>query len=300
MKRGKLFYRYEIIGVNDFNLIQRLSAQKIAVFDVEFCQNRINLSIDSCDCKKLFAISRNMCYNIRKIKYYGKLSPIKFLQKKIGLVLCFAVFLFCMVTFDGYVSKIEYTADGKYLAPIIDEVLKNNGVRENSLLAVDLKSLERAIYLADEKIAFVSIVKKGRVLTIETYLATQKTQPIDVKKQRIVSTISGEVVGINVLGGTAVVKVGDRVEKGSVLIDGYYDDNGVIVTTYALGEVEIKAEFNFDYKSFTCGEKYKNRAIFLAKQNLGIEEIVGEKVEQKKIGEQTVYSVTLYYLVVVG
>jgi hypothetical protein len=146
----------------------------------------------------------------------------------------------------------------------------------------------------------VSIEKRGRKLIVETRLTSQKTEPIDVKRQAILSTVSGEVVAINLLGGTAKVKVGDKVQKGSLLIDGYYEFGDEIIKTYALGEVLIKAEFKFDYKSFTTGEKYKNRAVLLAKQSLGVEEIVGEKVEQKAENGQNVYSVTLYYLVVVG
>ena len=197
-------------------------------------------------------------------------------------------------------THASISADGKYIAPTIDAVLKENGVKENSFLKINLKSLENAVYTANEKISFVSIEKRGRKLIVETRLTSQKTEPIDVKKQAVLSTVSGEVVAINLLGGTAKVKVGDKVQKGSLLIDGYYDFGDKIIKTYALGEVLIKAEFKFDYKSFTTGEKYKNRAVFLAKQSLGLEEIVGEKVEQKKENGRIIYSVTLYYLVVVG
>ncbi|MBQ7373224.1 MAG: sporulation protein YqfD [Clostridia bacterium] len=300
MKRGKLFFRYEILGAEGFNLIERLYAQKIAVFDVEFHENKIIISIDASDSKKLFAISRNMCYNIRRIKYYGKVSPVKFLQKKIGIVLCFALTLFLLVAFDGFVTKIEYLSDAKTLAPIIDGVLKTNGVKENSFLTADLKSLEKAVYLSSDKISFVSIEKKGRILSVEARLGVQKTEPIDLKKEKIISTVSGEVTAINSYSGTAKVKVGDKVKKGDILIDGYYDWNDQIIKTYALGEVEIKAEFKFDYKSFASGEKYKNRAVFLAKQSLKSQEIVQTKVEQKKENGKIIYSVTLYYLVVVG
>lgn len=300
MKRGKLFYRYEIVGAQGFSLIQRLSAQKVPVLNVEFHREKIILSIDCCDSKKLFAISRNMCYNIRRIKYYGKVSPVKFLQKRIGIALCFAVFLCVCLVFDGFISKIEYTADGQYFANQIEEVLKTNGVKENSFLTADLKSLEKAIYSKNQDISFVSIEKKGRILTVEARKAIQKTQPIDVKKGSIVSTVSGEVVAVNVYSGTAVVKVGDKVKKGSLLIDGYYEWNEQKVKTYALGEVEIKAQFNFDYKSFASGEKYKNRAILLAKESLKSEQIVKTEVAQNKKDGQIIYSVTLYYLVVVG
>lgn len=300
MKRGKLFYRYEITGDESFYLIERLHAKKIAVFDVEFCKNKIILSIDSQDCKKLFAISRNMCYNIRKIKYYGKVSLLEFLRNKIGIALCFALFLLGLVFFDGYISKIEYLADGKYLAPRIEEILQENGVKENTFLIAELKTLENDVYLADERVAFVSIEKKGRILFVDVRLSTQKAQPIDVKKEKIISTVSGEVVAINVFSGTSAVKVGDKAQKGSLLIDGYYDDNGEKIKTYALGEVLIKAEYKFDYKSFATGEKYKNRAVLLAKESLNSDEVVDVKVEQKNLDGRIVYSVTLYYLVVVG
>ena len=92
MKRGRLFERYRVDGAVGFGLIDRLKSQKIGVYDLVFGQNATTFSIDSRDSKKFFAISSNMCYNITRIKYYGKVSPVKFLAQKIGLVLAFSLF----------------------------------------------------------------------------------------------------------------------------------------------------------------------------------------------------------------
>ena len=76
MKRGRLFFKCRIDGASGFYLIDRLHAQGVPIFDLERAENYLILSIDCCDSKKLFAISRNMCYNI---------SVMNRLRKKSGL-----------------------------------------------------------------------------------------------------------------------------------------------------------------------------------------------------------------------
>ena len=62
--------------------------------------------------------------------------------------------------------------------------------------------------------------------------------------------------------------------------------------------MEIICEYSCNYKSFAKGEKYKNRAIAVAKQNLGEEDVVSVKVQEKTNGKEIVYEVTVYYLVI--
>ena len=79
MKKGKLFATYQIIGADSFFLVKNLQEKGVSVYDITFLPQKIILSIDFAESEKLFAISRNMCYNIRVLKYYGKSFPLKFL-----------------------------------------------------------------------------------------------------------------------------------------------------------------------------------------------------------------------------
>lgn len=300
MKRGRLFLTYQILGVDGFSLIERLHSAKIPIYRLSGEKGKTIFSIDYCDRKKLFAISNNMCYNITKVKYYGKVSPFKKIAENLGFALSFVCFLVLCFLFDGYVGKITYLGDGEYLRPQIEKVLESEGVKENSFFKADEKLLSKKIIASNEKISFVSVKKTGRILYIEVYKAEESAKPIDVKKEKIISTVSGAVKSINLLSGTAKVSVGDVISVGDILIDGTYEKDGKVLTTYALGEVEIITKTIYDYKSFAKGEKYKNRAVAVAMLSLGDVEIEKSEVKEKTVGNEFFYEVTLYYGVTVG
>ena len=300
MKRGRLFERYRVDGAVGFGLIDRLKSQKIGVYDLVFGQNATTFSTDSRDSKKFFAISSNMCYNITRIKYYGKVSPVKFLAQKIGLVLAFSLFFGLAIFFDGYITKISYLGDGEQLRPVIVKVLNENEIKEKGFLKANLKDLSGKILSCSDEISFVSCKKRGRELIIEAYKKTFEAKPIETKKKEILSTAQGTVKRINCLSGTVLVEVGQKVQKGEALIGGFYLVDEEKRESYALGEVEIIAEFNYTYEAFSSGDKYKNRAIALAKEELGQENILEIQVKEKKVKEKIVYTVKVFYTLIVS
>jgi hypothetical protein len=81
--------------VDSFSLIEKLHKMGVYVYDITSFEQKTILSIDFLDRKKLFAISRNMCYNISILKYYGKVSLLKKAFSRLGLIICFCLFLVC-------------------------------------------------------------------------------------------------------------------------------------------------------------------------------------------------------------
>lgn len=300
MKRGRLFIKCQILGVDSFSLIEKLHKMGVYAYDITFFEQKTILSIDFLDRKKLFAISRNMCYNIRILKYYGKVSLLKKAFSRLGLVACFLIFLVLAMAFDGWISKISYEGDGEYFAPQISLILEEEGIKEGALLKADLDKTESCLLRSVEGISYVSLKKSGRILTVEAYRAEQKTEVIDYQKAQIISPISGKVCAVNVLSGTPCVSVGDEVKKGDVLIDGYFSDGEKTIETYALGEVEIEVEYAFVYQSFTSGERYKNRALLLARESLGEQNITKSQIKEQMKDGKIFYTVTLYYVVTVS
>ena len=215
-------------------------------------------------------------------------------------MICFCLFLAFAITFDDYVSKICYEGDGEYFAPQIARVLQEEGVEENRILKVDLRELENKLLLSVDNASFISLKKSGRILTIEAYRLEQKVEGIDLKKQKIVSTVNGKIRAINLLSGTALLSVGDEVKQGDTIIDGYYQKGEEKFQTYALGEVEIEVEYVFTYQSFASGERYKNRACVLASESLGDKDVIKQEVKEDSSSGKTIYTVTLYYIVTVS
>ena len=299
MKREKLFVKFQVLGENSFSLIENLHKKGICVYDITFLKEKTIISIDFVDCKKFFAISRNMCYNIRILKYYGSVSLFKNALSRLGIILCFCVFLFLAISFDGYVAKISYVGDGEYLAPQISRFLQKEGIEEKTFLTTDLHQVENRLLLEVDGVSFVSLKQEGRILVVEAYRSAPKMEEMELKKTKIISSVEGKVTAINLLSGTAQVSVGDHVKVGDALINGYFLKGEEKIETYALGEVEIEVEYTFIYHSFASGERYENRACALARESLSDEIVTNQIVKEETINGKTIYTVTIYYLVTV-
>ena len=300
MKRGSLFIKCQILGVDSFSFIEKLHKIGVFAYDITFFEGKTVFSIDFTDRKKLFAISRNMCYNIRILKYYGRVSLVKKAFSRLGLIICFLIFFVLANVFDGWVSQISYVGDGEYFEPQISAILQKEGIKTNSFLSVDLRKTESVLLQSVDGISYASLKKSGRILTVEVYKAEQKVEEIDYKKPQIAAPVGGKIRAINLLSGTACVSVGDEVLKGDVLIDGYFLKGEEKLKTYALGEVEIEVEFVYVYQSFASGEKYKNRGLLLAEMELGEQDVISREIKEQTKNGKTVYTVTLVYVVTVS
>ena len=68
MKRGKLFVKIKATGDGAERIAVAAMERKIFAKNVKYVKNGCFLTIDAVDEQKFFAISRNMCYNVEKVR----------------------------------------------------------------------------------------------------------------------------------------------------------------------------------------------------------------------------------------
>ncbi len=299
MKRGKLYAEY-FVGGDAKPLVRALQSKNIPFYDCKIQKDGVILSIDVKDGKKFFAISRNMCYNVKRIRYKGIFSPIFYAAEKIGLIIGFAVFTALAFFFDGIVSEIDYLGDGAGLKREIDAALAAENVKTGAFFTADAGDLAKKIYSSSEKFAFVTVRKSGRRLIVEAYRKKEAAKPLNTLKDEVVSDESGTVVYINCMSGTPRVSVGDKVVKGDVLVDGNYEKDGKAHKTYALAEIELECEYRYLYESAGEGEYYEARAKAAAIVSLGKENVLSATAEKTEEDGKTVYNVTVTYSVIIS
>ena len=293
--------RYKVTGEKIKYLLEWLHGKNIGVKNVIFIENGVILTIDNKHRKKLFAISSNMCYNIEKIGYTGKFAPLKVLLERIGIVIGAAAFIFLVYFSDGYVSEITYVGDAPTLRREIDGVLGGEGICVGSRISKEeCLRLSEKIMSSSDKFSYVSAVKKGRRLVLEAYMAKGEVNPLDVKRDKIISDVSGKVIKIIAFSGTARVSVGDEVKEGTVLIDASYEFGDKTGETYALGEVEILCVYEFIYTAVGDDEAVQRRAETIAKTNLEDKEIFSVKSEITFGGGEKICKVEIEYKEIIG
>ncbi len=296
-RKGLLYDVYETEKkIDERAFFETFGRKNVALYDVKFSPKRTTFTADSSNRSKIFAISENMCYNVSIIGYKGKFAIFARLLKRVGLIACFTVFCALAAISDGYISTIKYTGEGKYYKVELEKALFSEGLTVNSKFPKDFNATAAKIAAHSDKFSFVSIKKSGKTLEVEAYGVIGKTVPLAGEKRQIFSTADGVIRRICRYEGTSVVKVGDKVKKDDLLIDGYYEKNGEKLPCLAFGDVEIAVSENFVYKTTGEGKRFADRATLVAKEKFSDYYII--ETHTKLIARNT-YSVTVVYAVTV-
>ena len=298
LKNRLLYSHYLITGLNLDRLINTLKKEGIVLYDAKkLDRKRLKLTISSSDDKKFFAKLRNMCYNVKKLKNTGILAPFLYLYKNVGVFIGLVVFIASTICFNNVLIDIDFTGTGSLYKNQVSFYLEERGIKRFTPFSkIGLQELESDL-LTNFDFSFVSAKKQGNRLIINSVLSTEPKNTIDTSKKRLISSVDGVVVNVNVYRGTAVVNVGDAVKKGDLLVDGYKIKKEEIIETYALACVTIKCEYNSVFESNL--DEQEERAMLFAEQELGDKEIVNRVVNKIKQGDKFAYHVKLEYLTIV-
>ncbi len=267
----------------------------VPLYDVKYSKKSVSFTSPVTNRRKIFAISDNMCYNIRETGYKGKFALAARAAKKSGLIIAFALICAFAAINDNRIGKIEFTGDGSLLKKEAEIVLNAENVRAGEFFPDDMNELSRKITLSSEKFEFVSVSKRGRTLSVEARAAAGKTLPLNERKKQIISPCDGVVRRISRYSGTSLVSVGDTVKKGDLLIDGYFEKNGERYETESLGDVEIAVTEKYDYKTSGEGEKFRDRAKAVAREKYEGKDVISISAE---LTAPCVYTVTMTYAVI--
>lgn len=243
--------KYHIQGLNIERLLNKLAKEGIDVFSVHRPkQNVLRFSVRLSDDQKVFAILKGMCYNIKTRKIGGYGYPLYFLLKRPGIVLGAAIFLFAALFADNTIFRFQVTGSGAVYGQEIIALLNDSGIEEGKRFSsVDFDSAENLILRNFERLSFVTVRKHGNTLLVDAAMSGDKPPVVDTAPKDVVSDVSGTLSRAVVLRGTLLVKPGDEVREGDVLVGGYYyaeaAQDGEQIPTYVLCDLWIDTQKTF-------------------------------------------------------
>ena len=321
---GFALSKYSVEGLNQDRLINLLQAKKIALFNLnKISATLMSFCISVKQDKKFFAILEDLCYNknikvkksglfgskssdgviktkaecgytVKKIGIAGKGKWLRFLRVNFGLVVGAFVFIAVCVYNSNVIRKIEFRGSGSILEKEIYCYLQDSGVAINGRFSnVDLARLSDGVLASHPLLSFAECYKRGNSLIVEVALAKDKVNVLDGNVTALYSDVDGVVQELKVYRGTALVNVGDRVQYGTLLVDGYSTVKEQVIKTNVIAGVVIRAEKNYQY--YFDRDDQDQLAEWKAK--LEFEgETVEEIIKKEKSGEGYIYSVTLVNL----
>lgn len=260
-----VYVRYKVEGVNPNLLINKLSKNGVFVYKVKRVSPKIMLlTIPSKDTEKFFAITGELCYNVKKIKLGGRFFPVIKFFSSVGIVAGIVFFLLFSVFSSDLIFKITYQGDGAEYYSAVNKYLNQSGIKKYSRFSqIDLNALSSSLVLNVPDISFAECTRRGGELKI--YLVSSKLGPPLVESDTpLVSTVNGIIVDLKVYRGKPLKSIGDTVKVGDVLVDRSIDLQGNELSG-VLAFVKISVEEKFEY--FSLQDNKEEVAIVLAKES---------------------------------
>lgn len=286
--RGKglnLYYVYEISGLNLDNLVNTLKSRGVTLFGVRKKSAKLlRVSVNYADDKKFFAITEELCYNIKKVGEKGGLRFFHRLFADVGLLIGAVIFAFSLIAADDFIFKIEFMGSGSVYEREITEFLRAENVVPFSRFSnTDLPALSDMIAAYSDKISFAECVKNGNRLKITLVIAENSEKTVSGDKSALYSGVDGEIEFIKVYRGTALKVAGERVRAGEQVCAGYAVIKDKTVEVGVIASFSVRAEFVYEYYSAFDGEE--DFAEIFALERLGEGDILSVNTEKTVFGE---------------
>ena len=165
----------------------------------------------------------------------------KYRKRKIFLILLIIITFLIIIT-SNFVWNIEIKgAENIDVNELINQ-LNEQGLSVGKYKgSINTKQIINEMRLNRDDIAWMAIDLKGTNAIVEIAQATSKPEVIDEEDIcNIVSDKDGVITKINVQNGTAQVKVGDMIKRGTILVGGYIEGK-YTGTRYVHSNAEIEA-----------------------------------------------------------
>lgn len=286
---------YLVEGLNLDFFINALKKRGITLYDVKkFGNKRLILSVNFTCRRKVFAIAKEMCYNIKKVGEKGKARPLLYAYRSLGVVLGSAIIAVIAIFSSGYLLSFSFTGSGSLYERQAKEYLYANGVKPFTRFSdIDFDKIESGLLSSVSGVSFVGVKRSGNRLIVEMALSSEKPQTLNGKVYALYTQFDGIVENLKVYRGTPVVSVGDTVKAGDLLVDGFavINEQTLKINVIAYATIICRNEYLFRANA----EGLEEQAAALAQEKLGEKNLLSTTVEVENSGGEYVYKTTLTY-----
>jgi similar to stage IV sporulation protein len=169
-------------------------------------------------------------------------------RRRWGLFFGAIVALIMILASDNYIWDIRVTGNERVTYTELRDTLSECGLRVGSRIReLDVDSIETKTMLACKDISWMTINIQGTHANIQIREAGKKPEEDKpTSPSNLVAIRDGQIEYLEIFSGSAVVKGGDVVRKGDILVSGIYDSNhyGMFVTRSS-GKVFARTKRSF-------------------------------------------------------
>lgn len=236
-----------------------------------------------------------------KIKITGRRGFAFFLIKiKRRIALSIGVLLFMGVLYylSTFIWKIEISVDHNLSPYEIRQQLTSFGVKQGiSKKSINVYDIEEKLIKSNGNIMWVRVRIDGAKLKVT--VAERQSPPSVVSEDtpcNLVAKKDGEVVRVYTTAGTSMVKKGDIIRKGQILVKGEQGKEGSTYAVHAIGDVicrtfyeEVKNVKIDTVKKERTGNKIENLCLSIKGKDIYLKKSVNKFDKYDKIEDNTFF-----------
>ena len=226
-----------------------------------------------------------------KLKDKGKLYPIVYLIKNVGILLGALIFTLGCYLSNDKIFAITYSGSAVEYSAQVQEFLDKKGITTfTNFSSFNTKVLASEIMGQNPNLSFVSCTKKGNRLHLELALQSKDKLTLTGKQKDLFSSVEGVVEQVKVYRGTAVVNQGDTVKKGDLLVSSKMVVNEKELEVNVVAFLTIKTKLTCNFTSPISDD---NSAVAFALGLAGDKAIIDYSLTKRKDKNQYIYQVHL-------
>ena len=254
------YIRISIEGYYIERFINICRNNKITIWNLKRDKNvKLELNIEIKDLKKVAKITKKTKCKMKIVKKKG--IPFlfnKYRKRKIFFALLLLIISLLTIS-SNFIWNIQIIEENNETLENIYQDIEMAGLTTGKLKTkINSKEIINKIRLNRNDIAWMGIELKGTNAIVRIVKATEKPKIINEEEYcNIISNKQGIITKINAQNGTIAVKVGDNVNIGTTLINGWMEGKYTgIRFVHAKGEIEAKVWYTKSKKiSYNVTEK---------------------------------------------
>ena len=210
----------------------------IGIWRVVYKGDKLYFKIGISSFKKLRILKRKVRGKLHITSKKGLPFLIARNKNRYGIPVGIILFVLILNFLSGAVWNINISGNSKVSSEKIVQTLESIGIKEGKRIKnIDVREKRNELLLAMPELSWAALNLEGSKLTVDVKEARQFDEK-DETPSNIKSSSDGIIKSVEVISGTAAVKVGQAVSHGDLLISGMMEySNGVTKVVRARGNI---------------------------------------------------------------
>ena len=241
--------KIKVTGRNINNFLKRLINNNINIEKViPISYKEIDLIINYQDLDKVLKLKT--IYNIKIVRYYGKLRIIKRIKKDIFILSSLLISLLLIYTLSNVIFKVEVIHSNKNIIKLVTKELEDNGIKKYKFVKnyQEIEKIKNKI-LEENKdtLEWLEIIREGTKYTIRVEERIINNKPKDNKIYNIAASKNAVIKNIYAESGEKIRSINTYVKKGDIIISSDITlPNNEKISKTASGKVQGEVWYNIN------------------------------------------------------